>query len=285
MRRNKSEIQVFSLSFLDVLSCALGAVLILLVIMPISEPKPEIKSEVIAKLKVMMNSIISENKVLGDKIEDLETENKVLKSKEPSKKNVESLNPSLFGLPLKADYGIFVVDVSGSMSWQGNNLYNTIESLLTSCDMKNFRFIFFDSEIYLSGKYWPHEWLSGSMKHKKEILKNIKNNLVDYIISEPAGTNSGDALYEALKYKKADVIYFITDGHPTVGETNVDNILSRVRYNNKHNAIINSIMIGLPGTTLDEYGRVVFLPNANPKSLYDFLHDLAEQNNGVYVGR
>ena len=34
MRRNRSEIQVFSLSFLDVLSCALGAVLIVLVVVP-----------------------------------------------------------------------------------------------------------------------------------------------------------------------------------------------------------------------------------------------------------
>ena len=285
MRRNKSDIQVFSLSFLDVLSCALGAVLILLVIMPISEPKPEIKSEIIAKLKVLMSSIISENEVLGEKVEQLKTENIDLRNQKPSEAELESISPSLFGIPLEANYGIFIVDVSGSMSWQGSNLYNTIESLLTSCDLKYFRFIFFDSEVYYSGNYWPHDWLIGSEPNKVKILKTIKNNLADYIISEPAGTNSGSALYEALKYKNADVIYFITDGHPTVGEINVDNILSRVRYNNKHSAIINSIMIGLPGTTLDEYGRVVFLPDANPKALYDFLHDLAEQNNGVYVGR
>jgi hypothetical protein len=285
MRRNKSDIQVFSLSFLDVLSCALGAVLILLVLLPISEPKPEIKSQIIAKLKVLMSSIISDNEVLGERIEQLKAENIELKNQEPSEEEFESISPSLFGLPLEANYGVFIVDVSGSMSWQGSNLYDTIESLLSSCEMKYFRFIFFDSEVYFSGNYWPHDWLIGSENNKIKILKTIKDNLVDYIISEPAGTNSGGALFEALKYKNADVIYFITDGHPTVGETNINNILSSVKYNNKHNAIINSIMIGLPGTTLDEYGRVVFLPDANPKALYDFLHDLADQNNGVYVGR
>ena len=99
------------------------------------------------------------------------------------------------------------------------------------------------------------------------------------------GTNSGDALYEALKHKEGDVIYFVTDGYPTVGETNVERILSRVKYANTHNAIINCIMVGLPGTSIDRYGKVVFMPEANPKELYDFLHALAEQNDGVYVGR
>jgi len=44
-------------------------------------------------------------------------------------------------------------------------------------------------------------------------------------------------------------------------------------------------MVGLPGATIDRYGKVVFMPEANPKELYDFLHTLAEQNDGVYVGR
>ena len=54
MRRNRGEIQVFSISFLDVLSCALGAVLILLVVVPTSPPKPEVKLKVIQKLKAII---------------------------------------------------------------------------------------------------------------------------------------------------------------------------------------------------------------------------------------
>ena len=44
-------------------------------------------------------------------------------------------------------------------------------------------------------------------------------------------------------------------------------------------------MVGLPGTTINQYGGVVFDPAANPKELYDFLHTLADENGGVYVGR
>ena len=82
-----------------------------------------------------------------------------------------------------------------------------------------------------------------------------------------------------------DVVYFLTDGHPSVGETNIQNILSRVRYNNQHKAVINSVMVGLPGITFNKNLKVMFDPNSNPKELYDFLHTLAEENNGVYVGR
>ena len=294
MRRNRGEIQVFSISFLDVLSCALGAVLILLVVVPTSPPKPEVKLKVIQKLKAIIASITTENKSFEQQIaelkeqnERLEEQNKKIPSQKPKPvpKPVKKPTPSLFGLPLKADHAIFVVDVSYSMVWQVKNLYQTIESLLLSCDVKKFRFIFFDSYVYTSGKYWRHNWLDGTSGNKEMALREIKNNLRDFIIEEPLGTNSGQALIDALQFKDGDVIYFLTDGHPSAGETHIQTILSRVRYTNVHNTIINSIMVGLPGVGINSYGNIVFDPKANPKELYEFLHILAEQNNGVYVGR
>ena len=287
MRRNRAEIQVFSISFLDVLSCALGAVLILLIVVPTSPPKPEVSQKIIQMLKAAVASMTTENKSLEEQINEVKEENKKLRQEESKTipQPAKQPTPSLFGLPLIADHAVFVIDVSGSMSWQGYNLYQTIESLLMSCEVKQYRFIFFDSEVYQTGKYWRHDWLAGTDGNKNKTLRDIKNNLRTFIIEEPMGTNSGDALYEALKHKEGDVIYFVTDGYPTVGETNVERILSRVEYANTHSAIINCIMVGLPGTTIDRYGRVVFMPEANPKELYDFLHTLAEQNDGVYVGR
>ena len=105
------------------------------------------------------------------------------------------------------------------------------------------------------------------------------------ITNEPYGTNSGDALGEALRFKKTDVVYFITDGWPTAGETDIERILLRVRRMNTQSAIINSIMVGLPGAQTNYSGQVVFNQFAKPKALYDFLHDLASQNGGVYIGR
>ena len=75
MRRNRAEIQVFSISFLDVISCALGAVLILLVVVPTSPPKPEIVQELIQRLKAVVASVTTENKSLEQQISELEKEN------------------------------------------------------------------------------------------------------------------------------------------------------------------------------------------------------------------
>ena len=275
MRRKSSEIQVFSISFLDVLSCALGSVLILLIVVPISPPKPEVEQTVIQRLKARLTSVTTQNNSLEEQIKKLEEEKKTI----PKPKKQPS--PSLFGLPLKADNAIFIIDVSGSMVWNEPNLKETIESLLRSCDVKNYRFIFFDEMVYQTGSYWSFDWLTGSDFNKDKTVKHINENIGNWF---GGGTNSGAALQEALQYKKGDVIYFITDGYPTVGETNISTILSRVKYSNTQDAIINSIMVGLPGSGVTG-NRVTFDPLANPKELYDFLHDLAEENGGVYVGR
>jgi len=288
VRIKKGDIQVFSISFLDVLSCALGAVIILLVIAPTTPATPETKVKVIQKLQVIIKSLKDESNSLEKQINTLQKENKELK-KEKKKtivsKPKKTPAPSLFGLPLKADHAVFVVDVSASMAWQIDNLYNTVASLLNSCEVKKYRFIYFDSIVYTAGRYWKHGWLEGTPENKRKTLRGTKLHLSELILSEPLATNSGDALYQAIKFRESDVIYFVTDGYPTAGETNVQSILRRIRRINNNNTIINSIMVGLPGTTINRYGGVVFEPSANPKELYDFLHTLAEENGGVYVGR
>jgi len=286
MRIRRGDIQVFSISFLDVLSCALGAVIILLVIAPMSPPTPEAKITVIQNLQTMIQSLKAKSSKLERQVKTLKTENQKIKKDNKSVKKIKNqTTPSVFGLPLKAEDAVFVIDVSKSMDWQVDNLYNTLESLLRSCDVKRFRFIYYDQFIYDSERYWPYGWFPGTKKNKDLALNNSKQLLSSLINSEPYSTNSGDALYTALGYRDTDVIYFITDGFPTWGETNVEYILRKVRRLNSKNAIINSVMVGLPGATSNRYGKVVFLPEARPKELYDFLHKLAEQNGGAYVGR
>ena len=127
----------------------------------------------------------------------MKQENKTLK-KDLNKRSVPKpasvSKPTVFGLPLKAGYAIYVIDVSGSMDWQIKNLYDTIESLLLSSEVEKFRFLFFDSDIYSSGKYWRHGWLAGSPSNKDRALRELPSTLSDLIFSEPAGTNSGEAL-------------------------------------------------------------------------------------------
>ena len=247
MRGSKKEIQVFTISFLDVLSCALGAIIILFVIVPIGPPSP-------APPAVLAPS-------------PTPTPPSPPVPAPPANKTASV--PTLFGLPLEAEYAVYIIDVSKSMDKQIENLYQTIESLLMSSKVVHFRFIYFDDDTYSSMPYWPGGWLDGTLDNKKTELERADFSINSLIQSEPVRTNSNAALLEALELNETDVIYFITDGNPTVGETNVDRILSNVKRMNRNNAIINSIMVGLP--------------SAN--ELYNFLHDLAEQNGGVYIGR
>ena len=64
MRINRGQIQVFSISFLDVLSCALGAVIILFVVVPKSPATPEEEQNFLQRLQVINQSLKMENKSL-----------------------------------------------------------------------------------------------------------------------------------------------------------------------------------------------------------------------------
>ena len=133
MRIRRGDIQVFSISFLDVLSCALGAVIILLVIAPMSPPTPEAKITVIQNLQTMIQSLKAKSSKLERQVKTLKTENQKIKKDNKSVKKIKNqTTPSVFGLPLKAEDAVFVIDVSKSMDWQVDNLYNTLESLLRS---------------------------------------------------------------------------------------------------------------------------------------------------------
>ena len=162
MRLNRAQIQVFSISFLDVLSCALGAIIILFVVVPKYPATPEVEQKIVQRLKSINQSLKQENKTLK---KDL--------NKRSVPKPASVSKPTVFGLPLKAGYAIYVIDVSGSMDWQIKNLYETIESLLLSSEVEKFRFLFFDSDIYSSGKYWRHGWLAGSPSNKDRALREL----------------------------------------------------------------------------------------------------------------
>ena len=68
MRLNRAQVQVFGLSFLDVLTCALGALIILFIIVPKYPPTPEKKQQVVQKLQAIVKSLKSENKKLSEEL-------------------------------------------------------------------------------------------------------------------------------------------------------------------------------------------------------------------------
>ena len=80
MRIKKGDIQVFSISFLDVLSCALGAVIILLVVVPKSPASSEQKTNLITILKSKYQSLTKDNNALSNKARQLQSKNSDLEN-------------------------------------------------------------------------------------------------------------------------------------------------------------------------------------------------------------
>lgn len=69
---------------------------------------------------------------------------------------------------------------------------------------------------------------------KDDLVKATKEHISDAIdfangLTSGGATNINYALSTAYDYKDVDYIYFLTDGVPTDGETNIDNILDNVK--------------------------------------------------------
>lgn len=192
---------------------------------------------------------------------------------------VERCRPSraLFPKQYRGDFGInviFVIDASGSM-W-GDRMAQTQQAFKFMLeDLKSgdsFNVVSFESEasIFAAERMVP--------VNDKSIFAALK--YIDQI--EPGGgTNIYSALVKALiilaqnkkSGNKENIIYFLTDGAPTAGVTNLEVILNTVRFVAGQNQIaINTIAFG------DEVND-----DLQHNEMKDFLTQLSAQNRGMVL--
>ena len=121
---------------------------------------------------------------------------------------------------------VFVLDTSGSMADEGK-MEKARAALLfgirTLRDGDRFNVIGFAGEEHLMEKQLINADSAGK-KRGEEFVKNLRPN---------GGTNINDSLSASLKqFGKNDrpkMLVFMTDGLPTVGETNLDKIISNLK--------------------------------------------------------
>lgn len=121
---------------------------------------------------------------------------------------------------------VFVLDTSGSMAEEGK-MEKARNALLfgvrTLRDGDRFNVINFAGEEHLFENKLTNV-NSDSKRRAEEFIKNLKPN---------GGTNINDSLRAALKqFDSSDrpkMLVFLTDGRPTVGETNVANIIKNAK--------------------------------------------------------
>ena len=134
----------------------------------------------------------------------------------------------------------FVIDVSGSMA--GNKIKQAKKALLYCIENLNpgdgFDIIRFSTEAYS---------LFNKIENADETNINKAGKFIDNL-KPVGGTNIEEALKIALQENgtsgRTHLIVFITDGKPTIGETNEDLLLKKIKNSNTRNKRIFTFGIG-----------------------------------------
>lgn len=305
MNRRK-EVSGLNIALLDILTGALGAVIILYVAVPkakISKAKDSSESKV-KKLKSKANEIAE--KLIKEEKKVLELKNSLisleLKSKEEKREN-ESLKRELAslkiekekksktqveeqrsykgtGLPVDVGFKfkgkkiIFIIDISGSMYREDRigQVKAGLKMLITS--MPNDYHL---DVIHFPGKnnkFFTKLW--GGLRplstyHKNEIYKFL-------LKLRPGGfTPTREVLLDALKsYEETTDIVLLSDGAPTKGNSNakenISSLLLEINKMNKENIRINTIGVGSQFIKRKGYRADVF------------LRELAKEHGGFFYG-
>ena len=128
---------------------------------------------------------------------------------------------------------IFVIDTSEAMA--GSKIEKVRESLVAILDQLNpddmFMLALFDD----TQRYWPKSSDGDRlMAANTENIKSVKEYISEKVeAASGGGSNINDALVGAIRHfsvgqNGAKVIVFLSDGHPTVGETNTDDIQGNI---------------------------------------------------------
>jgi len=300
----RKEIPGLNIALLDILTGALGAVIILFVSVPkkgveekqISSAEVEIiekentklhskirsKNQEIEDLRKIVIELEGENELLtkrGEK-ERLENEGKrSLSSQESPQENSKADSFRGKGLPVDVGFKfkgkqlVFIIDVSGSMLRENRlgQVKAGIKMLITSLP-KDYEvdIIFFPDQ---SNPYKPLWGATQKMDvDKKDEVYNFLYNL-----RARGFTPTKDALVYGLKnYPYASDIILLSDGAPTDGNQNrnadISEILLQINNLNKNKMRINTIGVGRS-----------FIGDRSSKA-YVFLNELAKDHGGFFYG-
>jgi len=305
MAKRNREVGGLNIALLDILTGALGAVIILFVAVPkgtqgdLKAPKAPVSivEEDVSQLHAEISSKEKEIKKLQKIVLETQGENRQLLQKgEESIQKIEALRkfasevgaqkqqkagkeyrgkglPVDVGFKFKGKKIVFVIDVSGSMVREDRigQVKAGLKMLITSMPA--------DYEldvISFPGKSDLHDSLWGSFNpletyRKTEVYKFLLN------LKANGYTPTEAALSHALEhYEGASDIVLLSDGAPSDGNSakpaNISQIFLKVQQKNTTDVRINTIGVGSS-----------FLENKSSKT-YVFLENLAKDHGGFFVG-
>ncbi len=201
----------------------------------------------------------------------------VAKDKPFTKLSEEGPNATVAGvryydIPVRSSRVVFVLDISRSMGW--NQRLDSAQRELNKAIERLPRRTKFNILVYSDdvGAFRPRlaEAKPGTLKRANTYISRQR---------PLNGTNTYDALRVAFDDDEVDTIYFLSDGHPSVGPlVDTELILAAVRGWNRYRRVRIHTIALMRGEPPRAYaGR------ENPQQARDFMKALAEQNDGVFV--
>lgn len=283
----RREINAFSLSFLDIITGALGAVIILYV----AVPKGKSTAKPLEVIEASVRAKDAQLQKLQAEVEELRTVRSsaeaAIKENEALKAELAQLTPLVAPPPAEETSGVdvgfkfkgrnivFIVDTSRSMLDEDRmgQVKAGLKMLLTSMPAQ------YNIEIvqFPNGSRSPYRALFGELKG---LGPSTKHDAFDFIYGlKPDGaTPTRDTLnYIFKQYMNMTDIVLLTDGEPSLHQSPVkDDIFDLLNHIQGLNKIlkvqINTIGVGQ---------EVLHDKTGKP---YQFLRLLAEQNGGFFVG-
>jgi Mg-chelatase subunit ChlD len=281
--RKRREVQLFSISFLDLLSGALGAVIILYIAVPKTPQKVDTTVEEaqarhiqeqetkIEEAQRLVKELQETNKKLREEVEKVQVATTQAPVETESTKPQEAFD---VGFKFKGDKIVFIIDTSQSMIQEDRigQVKAGLKMLITSM-APHFQI---DVVQFPNGVRTPFKVLWGGLKDLTSINKYDVYDFV-YGMNPKGGTPTRDALLHVLNnYQEITDIVLLTDGAPSLHNSSrsddIYDILRVVRENNPHKVQISTIGVGKD-----------FIKDKT-SDYYKFLELLASENKGFFVG-
>ena len=295
MKKRRRELNIFSMSMLDLFASALGAfMLITIVLLPffpnlnisgLEEAELEREKATLeqakAELEQAETALEREKAMLEQQTAKLEQEKteleramaKAPRTKSPLEKQVAALQQEiddtsvLLGIRTKAKKFVFVIDMSSSIYQPEQHDYRQFIALSVQDMLAAFKS---EIEVRLIGfqgtdllHYWPQD--GGYFQVKKNTRDRVVSLVKNWMKSIGGGSPTRVALLAALALHPEEII-LLSDGAPT---EDWQVVVQAVTAKNKQKIPIHAVAVG--NYTAD-------------RNFIDFLVQLTEQNNGYVVG-
>ncbi len=261
MPRTRREIQVFSVSFLDLLSCALGGILVLWFLsMDTSHKQAESYARQIdsmdSQIRTAQAALSAAQQAATDARAQADAQQKAIKG-------LKDAQGALIGLNGKMEGVVFIFDTSGSMKETGrfDEYKDLLKGWIKHVDFKRFNVIRFSDTTEI--------WKTGQLADKNKTNEDGACLFVDGF--RPDGATSTFAALKAAFSLNPDTITLMSDGRPEPGGTAEMTAIHAwlQQVNSSRQVVINCVAMG----------------NYFGKDYAEFLQKIAQDHGGMFIGR